>query len=152
MPRTPSDVFLAVVEGVGDRRYDALPELYAEQTDVRHPMAPGGAPVLRTRDDVRRHFCAAAEHLPNVEFHPTDITIHETTDPEVIVAEFSYKGTVLDTGEPFAVPGVFVMRVRDGEIVESRDYFDHLAFGRALRELPEMLDRLERKGADGQAR
>jgi uncharacterized protein len=148
MPRTPSEVFLAVVEGVGDRRYDELPDLYAEQTDVRHPMAPGGAPVLRTRDDLRRHFGAAADRLPTVEFHPADITIHQTTDPEVIVAEFSYQGTKVATGEAFTVPAVFVMRVRDGEIVESRDYFDHLAFARARGDLPETLARLDRKPAD----
>ncbi|WP_223839922.1 nuclear transport factor 2-like protein [Saccharopolyspora pogona] len=28
----------------------------------------------------------------------------------------------------FAVPCVFVLRVRDGQIVESRDYVDHFAF------------------------
>ena len=33
---------------------------------------------------------------------------------------------ISDTGEPFAVPGIFVLRVRNGEIVSSRDYFDHL--------------------------
>jgi limonene-1,2-epoxide hydrolase len=59
-----------------------------------------------------------------------NITIHETTDPEVIVAEFECQGTVADTGVPFALPGIFVLRVRDGEIVSSRDYFDHLTAAR----------------------
>jgi hypothetical protein len=27
-------------------------------------------------------------------------------------------------------PAIFVLRVRDGEIVESRDYFDHLSAAR----------------------
>ncbi|QIZ34633.1 hypothetical protein [Saccharopolyspora sp. ASAGF58] len=31
----------------------------------------------------------------------------------------------------FAVPCVFVLRVRDGQIVESRDYVDHFAFAEA---------------------
>jgi ketosteroid isomerase-like protein len=48
----------------------------------------------------------------------------------VIVAEFEYQGTVAETGEPFALPGIFVLRVRDGEIVSSRDYFDHLTSAR----------------------
>lgn len=46
------------------------------------------------------------------------------------VAEFAYAGTHPVSGEEFAVPCVFVMRVRDGEIVDSRDYVDHLCFAR----------------------
>jgi ketosteroid isomerase-like protein len=50
----------------------------------------------------------------------------------VIVAEFSYRGTVVETGESFTQPAIFVLRVRDGEIVSSRDYFDHVT-GAAIR-------------------
>jgi uncharacterized protein len=52
------------------------------------------------------------------------------TDPEVIVAEFEYRGTVAGTAEPFALPGILVLRVRDGETVSSRDCFDHLTVAR----------------------
>lgn len=34
--------------------------------------------------------------------------------------------TVTGTGEQFTLPGIFVIRVRDGRIVSSSDYFDHL--------------------------
>ncbi|MCX5557572.1 nuclear transport factor 2 family protein [Streptomyces sp. NBC_00038] len=56
---------------------------------------------------------------PRLHRWPTNITIHETTDPEVSVAEFEYQGTVAETGEPFALPGIFVLRVRDREIISS---------------------------------
>jgi ketosteroid isomerase-like protein len=143
MPLSASEVFLQVVHGVSDRRFDRLHELYAERTDVRHPMAPGGMPDLTTRDEVRQHFARGASRSAAVEFQPANITIHQTTDPEVIVAEFEYQGTVTATGEPFAVPGVFVWRVRDGEIVEARDYFDHLTFAHHRGQLPEVLRRLQ---------
>ncbi|MCX5096217.1 hypothetical protein OOK36_47105 [Streptomyces sp. NBC_00365] len=42
---------------------------------------------------------------------------------EVIVAEFGYEFT-LPVGTMTKVPCVFVMRVRDGQIIESRDYID----------------------------
>ena len=51
----------------------------------------------------------------------TDICVHETGDPEAIVAEFQYEGIVAETGEAFKLPGIFVMRVRDGKIVSSRE-------------------------------
>jgi ketosteroid isomerase-like protein len=124
-PLTPREVFLALVNGVADGRWDELPGLYAEQTHVVHPFDPLRAPALRTRDELREHFRPAGD-APRLLRKAAGITIHETTDPEVIIAEFEYRGTVADTAEPFVLPGIFVLRVRNGEIVSSRDYFDHL--------------------------
>lgn len=136
---TPREVFLRLVRGVADGDFDALPDLYAEATDVRHPFWPGGTPALTSRDDLRRHFSAGAGTTAAVRFQPAGIVVHETTDPEVIVAEFEYRGTILATGEPYAVPCIFVMRIRDGRIVESRDYIDHLTSARARGHLPTLL-------------
>jgi ketosteroid isomerase-like protein len=128
-PRSPREVFLALVNGVAEGRWDELPSLYAEQTHVVHPFDPRRAAPLRTRDELREHF-RPTDDRPRLVRRPANITIHETTDPEVIVAEFEYQGTVADTGAPFAVPAIFVLRVRNGEIVSSRDYFDHVAAAR----------------------
>lgn len=129
MAASPRDVFLALVNGVADGRWEELPNLYAEQTHVVHPFDPHRAPALRTREELREHFQPTGDD-PRIDRRVEGITIHETTDPEVIVAEFEYRGTA--AGEPFALPGIFVLRVRDGEIVSSRDYFDHLT-GAAIR-------------------
>jgi ketosteroid isomerase-like protein len=137
-PLSPREVFLALVHGVAEERWDELPALYAEQTDVRHPFDPLRAPALRTRDELREHFRPAGAG-PRLHRRATNITIHETADPEVIVAEFEYQGTVAGTGEPFVQPGIFVLRVRDGRIVSSRDYFDHLTTARVRGHLDELL-------------
>jgi ketosteroid isomerase-like protein len=136
---TPREVFMRLVHGVANREFDTLPELYAEETDVRHPMWPGGTPALTSRDDLRRHFSAGADTTASVRFQPDNVVVHETPDPEVVVAEFEYRGTVLATGEPYTVPCVFVMRVRDGQIVESRDYIDHVSSARARGQLDQLL-------------
>lgn len=126
-PPSPSEVFLALVNGVASGHWEELPSLYAEQTDVVHPFDPLRAPALRTRDELREHFTRPGRGTgPEPRRQVANVTIHQTTDPEVIVAEFEYRGTSDDTGEPYALPGIFVLRVRDGEIVSSRDYFDHL--------------------------
>jgi uncharacterized protein len=137
---SPREVFLRLVHGVAAEEYHALPELYAERTDVRHPMWPGGTPPLTSRDDLRRHFGAAAAggDATVLRFRPENIVVHETQDPEVIVAEFEYRGTMHATGETFAIPCVFVMRVRDGQIVESRDYVDHDASAKARGRLDQL--------------
>jgi hypothetical protein len=49
-----------------------------------------------------------------------DIVVHETTDPEVVICEQTLRGNF--GGEETAMPGIRVMRVRDGLIVSSRDY------------------------------
>jgi ketosteroid isomerase-like protein len=128
-PRSPREVFLALVHGVAEGRGEELAELYAEQTDVVHPFDPLRAPAMRTRDELREHF-RPGDAGPRLVRRPANITIHETTDPEVIVAEFEYQGVVAETGEPFALPAIFVLRVRDGQIVGSRDYFDPVAGAR----------------------
>lgn len=148
-PATPREVFHTLVDGVSRMiagepdQVERLAQLYAEQTHVVHPMAPlGGAPLV-TRDDLRRHFAEgpgmAAGRLRG--FHATDIVIHDTTDPEVIVAEFTYRGDG-DNG-PFAVPCVFILRVHDGKIVASRDYADHLGFARIGGRLDELFTQLK---------
>lgn len=128
-PSSPRDVFLALVNGVAEGRWEELPSLYAEQTEVVHPFDPLRRPALRTRDQLRDHF-RPTDATPRLRRRVANVTIHETTDPEVIVAEFEYQGTVVDTGEPFVQPAIFVLHVRDGEIVSSRDYFDHLTTAR----------------------
>jgi ketosteroid isomerase-like protein len=136
-PRSPREVFLALVNGVADGRLDELPGLYAEQTNVSHPFDPLHAPALRTRDEIREHFGPPGPRHPH-RARPANITIHETTDPEVIVAEFEYQRTDAGSGEPVAVPAIFVLRVRNGEIVSSRDYFDHLTSARIRGQLAEL--------------
>lgn len=136
-PLTPRDVFLALVNGVAEGRWEELAELYAEQTNVVHPFHPLRAPSLRTRDELREHFRAAAKG-PQLRRRVTNVCVHETADPEVVVAEFYYEGTVAETGEAFKLPGIFVLRVRDGKIVSSRDYLDHLATARARGQLDDI--------------
>jgi ketosteroid isomerase-like protein len=143
---SPADVIRAVTTGVSrlatanltDEEYEAeldhLAGLYAEHTDVRHPFAPLGDTPLRTRAELREHF--AQVRGPGIErFEPVG-QVYETTDPEVVVYEFSYVGSAF--GRSFELPCVFVTRVRDGEIVESRDYGDHVARARAFGSLKEL--------------
>ena len=50
----------------------------------------------------------------------------ETADPEVVVAEYDY---VIETDvQTVTVASIQVVRVRDGLIVESRDYHDHVGW------------------------
>jgi len=124
MSLSPREVFLRLVHGVSEGRFRELPDLYGEVTDVRHPMATPEAEPLLSRRDLEAHFAGPPDVLDKIpKRRPVDITVHETADPEVIVAEFGYECTLSDSSV-VKVPCVFVMRVRDGKIIESRDYID----------------------------
>ncbi|MEV4254436.1 nuclear transport factor 2 family protein [Spirillospora sp. NPDC049652] len=140
---SPREVFLRLVHGVCEGRVEEVLELYAERTHVEHPFHPLEAPPLRSLEELRAHFAGPPPGVSpghTLRRRPVGIVVHETADPEVIVAEFRYEGTVVETGEAFSVPAVFVMRVRDGKIVESRDYLDHLRSARARGQLGDVLD------------
>jgi ketosteroid isomerase-like protein len=51
--------------------------------------------------------------------------VHETKDPEVVIAEYDYDGLVTTTGRSFQVANIQVSRIREGQIVASRDYHNH---------------------------
>ncbi|MEV4822128.1 nuclear transport factor 2 family protein [Micromonospora sp. NPDC049274] len=136
---SPRETFLRLVNGVCDGPYEDLADLYAEETHVTHPFHPLNPPPLRSRSELHAHFSASPPVDRTLNRKPVGVTIHETADPEVIVAEFAYQGRVAETGEAFTVPCVFVMRIRDGLIIESRDYIDHVASARAWGQLDSLL-------------
>ena len=140
---SPADVVRGVANRVsrlltgglpeGDREglLDELAGLYSEETDVRHPFAPIASAPLRSREQVRRHFANASALVAGVErFHADGFVVHETSDPEVVVVEFHYVGT--SRGRSFDLCNIFVVRVRDSKIVQSRDYSDHVGLARAF--------------------
>jgi ketosteroid isomerase-like protein len=142
MTRTPEDVFRAMLDGAcrlqnGDRdQVDKLAEFYAEETDVRHPMAPLGDTPMLSREALRQHF-AAVGPTGLAGFRVEDVRVHHTADPEVVIGEFTYRG---DAG--WAAPGIIVFRIREGLIVESRDYIDHLGLARATNSLDALCTQL----------
>ncbi|SEP54028.1 nuclear transport factor 2 family protein [Amycolatopsis saalfeldensis] len=136
--KSPLGVFQRLCFGVSDARWAELPDLYAEQTDVRHPFLPD-APVLKTRDDLRAHFASAGEL--GIRVQATDLVTYQSADPEVIIGEFGYEGEL--GGKPFRINNIFVVRVRDGLVVESRDYGDHLALAATAGRLPELFASLD---------
>jgi len=143
----PAEIVRAVCEGVSrlvsgdldpaqrETQLDRLAALYAERTDVRHPFAPGGGSILSTRTEVRRHFAQAPGRADDIQrFEPVILHVHRTADPEVVITEYRYEGSA--SSRPVFITNILVTRTRDGVIIESRDYADHIAAARAFGHLP----------------
>ncbi|SDX58664.1 Ketosteroid isomerase-related protein [Amycolatopsis xylanica] len=135
-PKSPRGVFERLVYGVSDGKWDELADLYAEETHVTHPFLPG-APALKSRQDLREHFAQVSRSATKIQAR--DLVIYQSTDPEVVIGEFVYQG---ESVRPYRVSNIFVMRVRDGLIVESRDYGDYVALAAAGGWLRDLIKRL----------
>lgn len=128
----PREAFARFQESMlGRSDGDAFP--VAENVVVEWPFAPPGRPA---RIEGREAFLAFAEPtraaLP-VRFDEfRNVVVHETADPEVIVAEYELLGTHLESGRQSSAWFVMMLRVRDGEIVHCREYQDPLAMAAAL--------------------
>jgi ketosteroid isomerase-like protein len=130
VPATPTEIATRLLDGISARRWEELAELYADDAVVELPFAAPGPTRLTGRADIHAHFVTAA--AGPLAFIADHVLIHRTEDPEVVVSEFEYAGRVATTGKPFRFRNIQVVRVRDGKIVESRDYHDHRAIARAL--------------------
>jgi ketosteroid isomerase-like protein len=130
MSASPQDVFEKLLTSIVKQDHAAIPALYADDVEVTQPMA---RPPLRMagRDRLTEHFSGMTANLP-LTMTARDVVVHQTSDPEVIVAEWVYDVTVTATRKTFSTANVQIMRVRDGRIVASRDYHDHSAFAAAL--------------------
>lgn len=137
---TPTEIAERLIAGVADLSpgsLAALPELYADDTDVRHMFGVAEPSRWRGRDELRKHFSRNG-NIP-LERSVDNLVIRRTDDPEVVVAEYDMHCRVTTTGRTATIANVLVLRVRDGLIVESRDYHDHLALAALFDRLPDLV-------------
>ena len=127
----PQEVFQRALRSVQDRDLDAYVELFADDGTLEFPFAPPGAPQrMQGRVEIRRSLGPLWQRARQSGRRVTGydpVVVHNTTDPEVIVAEFTLHGMVEDRGDSYRMSYVHVYRVRHGRILSLRDYWDPLA-------------------------
>jgi uncharacterized protein len=121
---TPREVFEQLITGIGEGRWEELGALYAEDAVVDQPLMAPEPLRITGRAQIAAHFAGAARMGFRVQ--PRNIVVHTTGDPEVVIAEFDYDVPVDGAPAPLTAANVQVLRIRDGQIVQTRDYHDHL--------------------------
>jgi ketosteroid isomerase-like protein len=116
-----------------------LADCYAERFVIEMPFAGGLAPERSelTREDFRARVTAGLAVRRYTR--AVDVRIHETADPEVVVAEYRLEGRKVADLSPFSLAFVMVVTVRDGLIVHSRDYSNPIDGARLLGRLPQLV-------------
>ena len=144
-PMSPREVIEALMRGISDERWDELDGFYADAAVVEYPFALPAPMRLAGREHIHRYFAAAAK-LP-LRLQVRDMVVRETADPEVVVAEWDYHGLVTTTGRSFRVSNIQVSTVRDGKIVASRDYHNHLVLADVTGQLAAVIEALPTSGS-----
>jgi uncharacterized protein len=136
----PREIFERFQELVLSNDLTAMGQLSADDVIIEAPFAPPGQP---RRFEGREQFLAWARPRQAAfggrfeEFR--NVVIHETADPQVIIAEYELCGTVTATGKRAAAPFIAVLQARDGKITRWREYQDTLGIAAALGHLPDLL-------------
>jgi uncharacterized protein len=134
---TPTEVFHRMHELV--RAYDIRSvDCYAADGVLELPFAPPGmAKRLVGRDAIRALLAPRYEVMRATGRRIAgyrSLVVHETRDPEVIVAEFEVDGVPRGaSSELLTLAFIQVFRVVDGEIALQRDYFDSYVMAERLR-------------------
>ena len=97
-------------------------ELWAPDVVIEQPFAAGGPSRIEGRDTFLERTKGSREALPVRFEEMRDVTVHETTDPNKIIVEYTLVGTILPTGERASAPFITVMEVRDGLMTLWREY------------------------------
>jgi ketosteroid isomerase-like protein len=132
--RTTRETIELLLRTTTEGTRDDLADLYAEDVVISNPFAPDGiAKESRGNAELRARMKNFAQYLDYTAVK--NVTIHETTDPQVAVVEFTLAGTLVPTGEAFELPAINVIRVVDGLVTESRDHSDSVRAGKLLEKI-----------------
>jgi ketosteroid isomerase-like protein len=127
----PREVFEQIQHGHLSMTIDG--SLLADDMVVEWPFA---APGRRRRVVGKQEFLEAIRpETAALPFRFDELrveAVHETADPEVIVAEWEVTGTMNGTGERRAAWFVTVLRVREGKVLLWREYQDTFAIAQAM--------------------
>ncbi|MGB3437975.1 MAG: nuclear transport factor 2 family protein [Actinophytocola sp.] len=97
-------------------------DLWAQDVVIELPFAAGGPSRIEGRDTFLEHTSGSREALPVRIEEMRDVTVHDTTDPNKLIVEYTLAGTILPTGEKASAPFIAVMEVRDGLMTRWREY------------------------------
>ena len=128
MPADPQKIFERYILAMMNRDADAQAELFAPDGVIEAPLVPAGSTYPRRmqgREEIRTGLRAIHERsatvIRKVNVEASRYVLHTTADPDVFIVEIDTAVEI--DGEPTTMSLVQIYRLRDGEVVEMRDYF-----------------------------
>ena len=129
---TPDQVLEQRRQLLLDQDTEGFVALFAPDGVIELPFAGPDLPGrLDGREAIReftRRSAAGPIHIDDLEA----TAVHHTADPEVVIVELITRVTLTSTGRAFTGRSIQVFRIRDGQIVLFRDYFNPSGLGDLL--------------------
>lgn len=123
--KTPRELVQQLFEGLPSRDADRFVAHLAPDAVFEMPFVIPGQPArLEGREQIRDYLADRWSAVSGVVVHEIRPTIHQTTDPQVLVAECDIDLTRPDGERSWVRSSVNVIHVRDGLISLFRDYMD----------------------------
>ncbi|KIZ17536.1 hypothetical protein SNA_13660 [Streptomyces natalensis ATCC 27448] len=146
VPQTPRQLLECFQQAMLDFSPDALADLFAENAVYEFPfLAPRReASRYEGREQIRAGFTRAwASPYPSPVAGFREVRVHDTADPELIIAEHEFDAVNHATGESFTSGFVLFLRARGAQIVHVRDYADVLRLSAGFGQLPQLFEQLQ---------
>lgn len=133
-PATPAEELVKTFYcALMDKAFDRWTAMFTEDARQENPFMPaldGLDAGFVGRDRIAFHYRTA---LARREGHVFRIhAVHQTTDPDVIVAEVAGTSRVPETGRIYDQRYVWIFHLRNGLICRMQEYFNPLAFEAAF--------------------
>jgi ketosteroid isomerase-like protein len=115
------------------RNFDAWGDLFDQDAEQFNPFMPakeGLSQTFKGREYIVYHYKTALEKRKGPDFRLYGL--HQTTDPDVIIAEAGGVSQVPETGRVYDQRYVMIFNLKDGRILSTREYFNPLVFQNAF--------------------
>ncbi len=135
----PREVFMKILKlQFGD--LSELADLFAEEGVLEFPFTPNGTPNrIEGREAIRTFITKYGFSSTRLRLDAhNDLVIRETTDPEVVVAEYKVEVTWVPTGKNYSLPCIQVIQFKNGQILLYRDYVNPISAPRATGKLQQL--------------
>ena len=117
---------------------DGFVDLFTPDCTVEFPFATAGAPrELHGREALREYLADYPQQVDIAEF--PSVVVHRSTDPGLVIVEFTARGRTVRTGAPYEMRYVVVVTANEHGIVGYRDYWSPVMAAAAFGTLPEFL-------------
>jgi ketosteroid isomerase-like protein len=96
---SPGEVVEALMQGISTGAWKELHTWFSDDAVVEYPFALPSPTRLEGKEAIKKYFAAVSAYPMKLTMR--DMVVHETSDPEVVVAEWDYDGLVTTTGHAF---------------------------------------------------
>ena len=141
---TPAEIVAALIDLMSKQKVQEALALYHDDVDVRvefglpHRHEVKGKARLQSLVKAIKEQKQGKPSRMYQDISVEDLVIHQTTNPNIVIAEWTYRSRI--GGATVENPNIIVVECREGKVYRSRDYHNHVTRAVADGTLPAMIE------------